>query len=274
MDTVWKYKDVRIVETDFRGPDADGKPNGAPIRAYDITPHAGGREFDDSSWEIIGPTTLEGRRTNGRLSFNWYRLNIRIPERIGGFDPTGSTVVFETIVDDYAEVWVDGQLPRELGQSGGSLVAGWNAPNRLVVATNVRAGQRIQLAIFGANGPLSDPPPNYIWIRSAKLEFFRGEPTTLTRFVSTAHRQARPAARRRRPEPGTRIEQLATGFQFIEGPPMDRQRAALQRSEREPHLSLVRARRRRRRAGAHSGYEGHRHRRIQAARIERPGDGP
>ena len=217
VDTAWKYQDVRIVETDFREPDANGKPNGAPIRAYDITPHAGGREFDDSSWEVIGPTTLEARRTNGRLSFNWYRLNVRIPERIGGFDPTGSTVVFETVVDDYAEVWVDGQLPRQLGQSGGSLVAGWNAPNRLVVATNVRPGQRIQLAIFGANGPLSDPPPNYIWIRSAKLEFFRSEPKTLTRFVET-HIDARDARLGAVVEPGTRIEQLATGFQFIEGP--------------------------------------------------------
>jgi gluconolactonase len=48
------------------------------------------------------------------------------------------------IVDDYAEVWVDGELPRELGQTGGSLVAGWNAPNRVVVAQRAVAGQRVR----------------------------------------------------------------------------------------------------------------------------------
>jgi gluconolactonase len=46
------------------------------------------------------------------------------------------------------------------------VIAGWNAPNRLVIGRNVRPGQKIQLAIFGANGPLSNPPTNYIWSTS------------------------------------------------------------------------------------------------------------
>src|SRR5262249_40062108 len=79
VDARWRYADARIVEVDFKGPDASGKPNGAPLKAYDITPHAGAKDFDDASWEVIGPTTLEGRRSNGRLAFNWYRLNVRIP---------------------------------------------------------------------------------------------------------------------------------------------------------------------------------------------------
>jgi len=168
---VWRYSDARVVEVDFNRPDALGKPNGAAIKALDIAPHAGAKEFDDSSWEQIGATTLEDRRSNGRLAFSWHRLNVRIPEQVGGFDTSGSTVVFEVTVDDYAEVWVDGELPRELGQSGGSLVAGWNAPNGVVVTRGARPGQRVQLAIFGANGPPSDPPPNDIWIRSARLLF-------------------------------------------------------------------------------------------------------
>ena len=97
-----------------------------------------------------------------------------IPQRIGDFDPTGATVVFDTSVDDYAEVWVDGELPRAAGQSGGSVVKGWNAENRLIVARDVRPGQQIQLAVFGANGPLSSPPTNFIYLRYAKLEFHRG----------------------------------------------------------------------------------------------------
>jgi hypothetical protein len=94
VDTQWRYADARIVEVDFKGPDANGKPNGAPIRTFDIAPHAGVKNFDDAAWEVIGPSTLEGRRSNGRLAFNWYRLNVRIPDRVDGFSTAGSTVVF------------------------------------------------------------------------------------------------------------------------------------------------------------------------------------
>jgi gluconolactonase len=45
---------------------------------------------------------------------------------------------------------------------------------RLVIGRDVRPGQKIQLAVFGSNGPLSNPPTNFIWMRYAKLDFFRG----------------------------------------------------------------------------------------------------
>ena len=48
VDAQWRYADARLVEVDFKGPDAGGKPNGVPIRTYDITPHAGARNFDDA----------------------------------------------------------------------------------------------------------------------------------------------------------------------------------------------------------------------------------
>jgi gluconolactonase len=147
-----------------------------PVKTYDYTPHAGGADFDDSKWEVISPTTLDQRRGNGRLGFNWYRIKLTIPDRIGDFDPSGTTAVFETSLDDYAEVWVDGELSRALGQSGGSVIAGWNAQNNLVVGRNVRPGQQIQLAIFGVNGPLSNPPTNFIYVRYARLAFYKTEP--------------------------------------------------------------------------------------------------
>ncbi|MGH7480009.1 MAG: hypothetical protein ACREJ8_10565, partial [Candidatus Methylomirabilales bacterium] len=149
----WRYSDTKIIEVDFKAPGPDGQPTGKTIKTYDYTPHAGGADFDDSRWEVLDPTTLDKRRGPGRLSFNWYRINVTIPERIGQFNPTGSTVVFETSVDDYAEVWVDGELPRQAGQSGGSVVKGWNASNRLIIGRDVRPGQKIQLAVFGMNGP-------------------------------------------------------------------------------------------------------------------------
>ena len=54
------------------------------------------------------------------------------------------------------------------------MIAGWNAQNRIVAARNVQPGQRIQIAIFGVNGPISDAPTNYIYVREAKLVFDRG----------------------------------------------------------------------------------------------------
>lgn len=216
----WRYHDTQIVETDFRASDKEGQPTGPFAKTYDFTPHAGGTDFDDSTWEAISATSLEQRRGHGRLSFNWYRINITIPERIGGFDPTGSTVVFETSVDDYAEIWVDGELTRAFGQSGGSVVSGWNAGNRLVVGRNVKPGQKIQLAIFGANGPLSNPPTNFIFMRYARLAFQRGEPGPVAippAEVNVQVARVDPAIDEIVPQ-NAKIYKLAEGFQFTEGP--------------------------------------------------------
>ena len=106
----WRYSDTKIVEVDFKAAGPDKQPTGAPVKTYDYAPHAGGADFDDSKWEMIDPTTLDARRGNGRLCFNWYRINLTIPERIDDFDLAGATAVFETSLDDYAEIWVDGEL--------------------------------------------------------------------------------------------------------------------------------------------------------------------
>jgi gluconolactonase len=79
------------------------------------------------------------------------------------------------VIDDAAEVWVDGELRRCPGQAGGSMLAGWGAPNRVTVARSARAGQRIELAVFGVNGPISVSPTNYLWMRRARLEVVAGE---------------------------------------------------------------------------------------------------
>jgi gluconolactonase len=216
----WRYSDTKIVEVDFRGPGADGQPTGAPVKTYDYTPHAGGADFADSRWEAIAPTSLTERRSTGRLCFAWYRINITVPERVGGFDTKGSTAVFETAIDDYAEVWVDGELTRFLGQMGGSVVAGWNAPNRLVVGRHVKPGQKIQLAVFGANGPLSNPPTNFIWMRFARLSFYKAAPGPVAIPVSEVNVEVI------RTDPAIdaivgvnpKIFKLAEGFQFTEGP--------------------------------------------------------
>jgi gluconolactonase len=216
----WRYSDTRIIETDFRGPGPDRQPTGAPVKTYDYTPHAGGADFDDSKWEVISPTTLDQRRGNGRLGFNWYRIKLTIPDRVGDFDPTGSTAVFETSLDDYAEVWVDGELSRALGQSGGSVIAGWNAQNHLVIGRNIKPGQQIQLAIFGVNGPLSNPPTNFIYIRYARLAFYKTEPGPVSLTPSEVNVEVvrHDAAMDEIVGPNPKVFKLAEGFKFTEGP--------------------------------------------------------
>jgi gluconolactonase len=216
----WRYSDTTIVEVDFRGPGPDKQPTGIPVKTYDYTPHAGGADFDDSKWKVIGPTTLDQRRGNGRLGFNWYRIKLTIPDRIGDFDPTGSTAVFETSLDDYAEIWVDGELSRALGQSGGSVIAGWNAENHLVVGRNVKPGQQIQLAIFGANGPLSNPPTNFIYVRYARLAFYKTVPGPVSLTPSEVNVEVvrNDPAMDQIVGPNPKVFKLAEGFKFTEGP--------------------------------------------------------
>src|SRR5512143_1038384 len=167
----WRYSDAQLVEVEHHAPGPDLRPSGPPNRTHDITPHAGAADFDDSAWLGFPAESVEARRGNGKFSFNWYRINVTIPERLGRRDPTGMTVVFEVVVDDYAEVWVNGRLPVVLGQAGGQLVKGFNAPNRVVLTRDARPGHRFQLAIFGMNAPVSNPPVNYTWIRSPPLAF-------------------------------------------------------------------------------------------------------
>ncbi|MBX7174310.1 MAG: SMP-30/gluconolactonase/LRE family protein [Pyrinomonadaceae bacterium] len=220
VNGIWKYSDTKIIETDFKSAGADNQPTGNPVKTYDYTPHAGVANFDDSNWENIAPNELNKRRGNGRLSFNWYRINITIPENINGFDTNGSTVVFQTALDDYAEIWVNGEISRYLGQQGGSVVAGWNAPNRLVIGRNVKAGQKIQLAVFGINGPISNPPTNFIWVREAKLEFYKGsiEPEAITPSEVNVEIVKNDASIEKIVGANPKVWKLAEGFKFTEGP--------------------------------------------------------
>jgi gluconolactonase len=213
----WRYSDARIVEVEHREPGPDLKPSGPPNRTYDIAPHAGVADFDDSSWQVLEAGSLEKRRGHGRLSFNWYRFRFTVPERIGGFDPTGSSVIFEIVVDDYAEVWVDGRLPLVLGQAGGPLVRGYNSPNRVVVARDVRPGRTFTIAVFGMNGPVSNPPGNFIWIRSATLDFFAPGRGGVIRPVAGEVRRLDPALDAVVPK-DAKFEKIAEGFLFTEGP--------------------------------------------------------
>ena len=220
VGATWRYSDARIEEIDFVevGSAADPLgPGDRPNRTFDVRPHAGGADFDDSSWRTLRPEETQLRLANGRVCFNWYRLTVTVPERLGDLDPTGCTVVFEVVVDDYAEVWVDGRLPAALGDGGGHVVSGFNAPNRVVLTHAAQPGQTFHLAVFGCNGPISAAPRNYIWLRNATLDFFTApaaaavEPAPYT--VSRADAGLDEVL-----APGRTLERVAGGFEFTEGP--------------------------------------------------------
>jgi gluconolactonase len=212
----WRYHDVQIVDADSRKPGPDLKPSGDPIKTNDYAPHAGVTDFDDSQWEAIDATTLDQRRSTAKVCFNWYRINITIPEKVADFETRGSTVAFEIVIDDYAEIWVDGHMPRILGQSGGPVIKGFNAPNRVILTRNAQPGQKIQLAVFGINGPISFSPENFIWIKSATLDFYKSPKVAISE--TTAQVIRKDAALDEIVPADTKIEKLAGGFFFTEGP--------------------------------------------------------
>jgi len=229
MHATWRYSDARIVDVTFRAPDAQGQPTGAPIATHDISPHAGTSDFDDSTWPAIPPTKLREPRGTGRLSFNWYRVNVTVPDRLGSYDPSGAALWLETRLDDYAEVWVDGELDRAYGQEGGSVVAGWNALNRVLIGRHVRPGQKIQLAIFGMNAPISNAPTNYIFVREARLAFYPGTPGPVAvppHEVNVSVERTDPAIDQIVPA-NAKLWKVAEGFEFTEGPIWIRDRDAL-----------------------------------------------
>jgi gluconolactonase len=213
----WRYSDTRIQEIDHRGVGPDLKASGPNNRTFDFAPDARSADFDDSKWELIPADSLEKRRGNGRLSFSWYRINVTLPEKVGGWETKGSTVVFEIVVDDYAEVWVNGKLGNVLGQQGGSVVAGWNAPNRVTLTRNAQPGEKFQIAVFGINGPISAHADTYIWVRSATLDFFSPGKLSNARDARLTVEKKNPALDSILP-PNAKLEKVADGFAFTEGP--------------------------------------------------------
>jgi len=90
LKTSWKYSDANIIDDQFGapGPTEDDPlllyPTGPKKPTWNINPKAGSKDFDDTNWKQLDPTSLEERRCPGRLCFNWYRLNITIPSLIDG----------------------------------------------------------------------------------------------------------------------------------------------------------------------------------------------
>jgi gluconolactonase len=213
----WRFHDAEVIKVNHHAVGSDLKPSGRPNSTNDISPKAGATDFDDSSWERISADSLESRRSNGRFAFAWYRLKFTVPESIADLATRGSTAVLELVVDDYAEIWVNGHLVPVLGSNGGAFPSGWNSVQRVTLGRDVQPGQQFQIALFTANGPLSDPPANYIWLRSATLDFYRPERARIAEDATFTVKRFEPAVDQIVPY-DAKLEKLADGFAFTEGP--------------------------------------------------------
>src|SRR5919108_4559686 len=91
----WRYSDARVEQIDFvevGSPSDPLGPGDKPNRTFDVVPHAEAAEFDDSAWEPLPPADTMRRLSQGRVCFNWYRIAVTLPERVGAVEVAGSTV--------------------------------------------------------------------------------------------------------------------------------------------------------------------------------------
>ena len=165
----WKGLEAKLIDVPAL---SDSRPEFKTT--YDVEPHAELLAYDDSAWEAVPATDLGGRRGGGMISFFWYRARLTIPADAAGFATAGAKTVFRVNIDDYAEIWVNGELPRAAGRPSPACIQGFNMPHRLVLGDNiVHPGERYEIAVFAINGPISAAPANFLWFREAKVEFYR-----------------------------------------------------------------------------------------------------
>lgn len=138
-----------------------GQPNQGLVAELKDTP-ARLADYDDSGWDQ--DVDIQERLSHG-LTFAWYRLNVTIPSEIRGESLQGRRVWFETNVDNYGEVYVDGKIDRNIG-----VVTGNNVGKRVLVADPAAPGTNHTIAVLVGNAPLGEPVGT-IFIRYATLAF-------------------------------------------------------------------------------------------------------
>ena len=119
-------------------------------------------DYDDSPWEV---TDDLGRWRSRGFSFIWYRITLTLPQTVHGRDIRESRWLFETCIDDYGEVWIDGRCDLERGT-----IQGFNVPQRVVVSGEPHPGDRHTIALLAVNGPLA-APGGAVFVRYATLAF-------------------------------------------------------------------------------------------------------
>ena len=119
-------------------------------------------DYDDSSWEVWQDLT---KALSSGFTFAWYRIKVVLPGSVEGTSVEGTRCLFETCIDDYGEVWIDGECDRVRGT-----VQGFNMPQRIPITREARPGQTHTIAILAANGPLAAPFGG-VFVRYTTLAF-------------------------------------------------------------------------------------------------------
>jgi gluconolactonase len=120
-------------------------------------------DYDDSKWQVwdnVREPVSKG------FTFGWWRITIELPESLDGMSLAGSNVLFETNVDNYGEVWIDGQMT----DFANAAVVGFNAQQRVVVSPSAVPGTKHLIACLAANGPFAQAR-GAIFLRYATLAF-------------------------------------------------------------------------------------------------------
>lgn len=158
-----REEDRRKVKAQWRSASGlvPGQPNEGLVSQLVASP-ARLPDYEDSGWAVC-----ENVRTSlsRGFTFNWYRTTVEVPEAVDGVPLAGSTVVFETNVDNYGEVWVDGEVEPRAGT-----VVGNNAQQRVTITRSATPGSRHVIAVLAANGPFGEPRGG-VFLRYATLAF-------------------------------------------------------------------------------------------------------
>ena len=99
------------------------------------------------------------------FTFAWYRTTVELPLEVNGIPVEGARLWFETDVDNYGEILVNGQIDRSTG-----VIVGINAPQRIELSPGATPRSKYVIACLVANGPLAEPRGG-IFMRFATLAF-------------------------------------------------------------------------------------------------------
>lgn len=138
-----------------------GEPNEG-LTAQLLSSPARLADYDDSGWKVCANVR---ESLSVGFTFAWYRIAIELPERMDGMAIAGSRVWFETNIDNYGEIWIDGKIDRSTG-----VIVGINAQHRVEVNGSAAPGTRHVIACLVLNGPLAEPRGG-IFMRFATLAF-------------------------------------------------------------------------------------------------------
>ena len=104
------------------------------------------------------------------------------------------------------------------GQTGDGLISGYNARNRVKLTGHARPGEKFVIHALGINGPVGRLPENYIWVRNAVVDFYtEGLPVT-NGWKDIGKVYSIEKSLDDIIQPDTKVEKVADGFSFTEGP--------------------------------------------------------